>query len=219
MRNREFPTFAKYTGDLPTVEAHSRGGRGEFGHYSFGKGGGARVTWRLNLVAMATANALEMRAFLHSLRGSGGTFVMRMPAPRIAGGVSSGLQGYSDGTLHSDGTPFSDTVDSSVMQVSAGTSSGVVASGASSVTVSGFTPVAGAWMTLATANGPQLVRVSSVSGSTAEFRPALRAAVASGAQIHHGPVTAAFRVIGNVPAVPLILTRSREFALDCEEAY
>lgn len=219
MRNREWPYFAKWTGGLPTVEAHSRGAIGAGGHYSYGIAGGARVVWQINVVPMVTSDALKFRAFLHSLRGAAGTFRITMPAPRVAGGAASGKQGYSDTTLHSDGTPFSDNVDSGVTQISTGTVSGGAASGATSFTVSGFTAIQGAWMTVATASGQQLVRVSSVSGSTVTVRPALRATVAVGAVLHHGPVTAAFRLIGNPPAVPLIVLRSKGLTLDCEEAY
>jgi hypothetical protein len=219
MRNQPWPEFAKWSGQLPTVEAHSRGGRGAFGHYSHGIAGGARVTWSLNIVPMVTSDALRFRAFLHSLRGSGGTFRIRMPAPRVAGGVVSGLQGYSDATLHSDGTPFSDTIDSGVAVETTGTTSGAASAGAQSMTVSGITAVVGSWLMVVTANGPQLLNVISVSGGTVGFRPALRAAVSSGATVNHGPVTAAFRVIGNVPAVPLIVLRSKGFSLECEEQY
>lgn len=218
MRKRSWPIAAKYTGELPAIEAHSRGGQGAFGHYSFGIGGGARVVWTLNIVPMNTSDALKFRAFLHSLRGSGGTFVITMPAPAVAGGAVSAPTGYSDTTLHSDGTPFSDYIDTSVMTVSEGTVA-AAASGATSLVVTGFTPVAGAWMTVTTAAGLQLVRVSSVSGSTATIRPALRAAVSASAAVRHGPVDGTFRLIGNAPAVPLIVTRSKGFSLECEEAY
>jgi hypothetical protein len=218
MRNRTWPITAKYTGELPIIEAHSRGGQGAGGHYNFGIGGGARVTWSLNIVPMNTGDALKFRAFLHSLRGSGGTFGITMPAPSVAGGAVSGLQGYSDTTLHSDGTPFSDTIDTSVMQLSEGTVA-AASTGATALVITGFTAVAGAWMTITTAAGLQLVRVTSVSGSTATVRPALRAAVSASAAVRHGPVTGIFRLIGNPPAVPLIVTRSKGLTLECEEAY
>lgn len=218
MRNRAWPDFAKWAGDLPTVEAHSRGGRGAFGHHAFGVGGGARVTWSINVVPMTTENALRFRAFLHSLRGSAGTFRIAMPAPNVSGSIGV-PEGYSDDTLHSDDTPFSDSTDSTLMQLTAGATSATASAGATSMSVTGVTPIVGAWMTVATANGPQLVRVTSFSAPTVGIRPALRAAVASGAVVHHGPVTATMRVIGNVPAVPLIVLRSKGFSLDCEEAY
>lgn len=209
MRNREWPAFAKWTGELPTVEAHSRGGAGAFGHYSFGVGGGARVTWSINVVPMIASDALKFRAFLHSLRGGAGTFTIAMPVQNVA----ASKQGYSDGTLHSDGTPFSDAV------AFTGTAGGAASAGANSISVSGFTATQGSWMAVETANGSQLVRVVSVSGGTVGVRPALRAAVSSGATIMQGPVTGTFRLIGNPPAVPLIVLRSKGITVDCEEAY
>lgn len=187
MRNRSWPITAKYTGELPVIEAHSRGGQGSFGHYSFGIGGGARVVWTLNIVPMNTSDAVKFRAFLHSLRGSGGSFDITMPT--ISGGA------LQTGTV------------------------AAAASGATSLVVTGFTPVAGAWMTVTTAGGSQLVRVTGVSGPTATIRPALRSAAAASAAVAQGPVTGTFRLIGNAPAIPLIVTRSKGFTLECEEAY
>ena len=219
MRNVYWPAAAKWTGSLPTIEAHSRGGYGTFGHYAYGIGGGARVTWSIDVVPMCTSDALKFRAFLHSLRGPAGSFLMRMPTPRLASADTLGPLGYSDDTLHSDDTPFSDDVADWAAVEQVGTANVAAAAGATSLTVIEFTAEVGAWMTVVTAAGTQLVRVVSEAGGAVGIRPALRAAVASGAAVTHGPVYAAFRLIGNAPAVPLILQRSQGFTIDCEEVY
>lgn len=210
MRSVSFPTFAKWRGGLPSVEAHSRGGAGLFGHEAYELAGGARVVWSFEVVSMKTSDALKFRAFLHSLRGSSGSFTIGLPPANRSFTVSA----YSDDTLHSDDTPYADGGAAYY-----GTTSASASSGANSMTVTGFTPTPGEWMQVVTASGNQTVHVSGVSGSTVTFRPAIRAAVASGAAVVFGAPPITMRLIGATPVLSLVNGYSKPLTLDCEEFY
>lgn len=212
MRDVAFPAFAKWRGGLPSVEAHSRGGAGLFGHEAYELAGGARVVWSFEVVPMNTSDALKFRAFLHLLRGTGGSFTINTPLANRS--ATRTVMGYSDDTLHSDDTPYSDSG-----AVSYGTASGSASAGATSLTVTGFTPTPGEWMQVETATGNQTVHVATVSGSTVTFRPALRAAVASGAFISFGGAPITMRIVGATPVVSLVNGYSKPLTLDCEEFY
>jgi hypothetical protein len=80
MQNRTWPSFAKFVDGTPSIEAHSRGGEGISGHYAFARGTGAKWRWRFTVIPLATIQALQLRALLHSLRGPSGSVVMPMPS-------------------------------------------------------------------------------------------------------------------------------------------
>lgn len=208
MRNRNFPTFAKIRSGEPTVEAHSRGDQGAGGHYAFAIGGGARVVWNMSIAAMCTPDALEFRAFLHSLRGTGGTFGLKVPGSPVTSGTvgAQSLIVYTDGTTHTDGQPYSDSVVS-----------GAALKGSDSVTVTA--PLASLKAGEFALIGSQLVRVVSVSGNNIFIRPRLRADAPAGTAVSFGAVVGTFRLSKSAPPVPLVVGRSLELTLEIEEAY
>jgi hypothetical protein len=219
MHNRPFPAFARIRAGEPDVEAHSRGGTGAGGHYAFGLGGGARLVWQAVIAPMCTADALEFRAFLHSLRGPSGSVAMVMPT-RLATTVGA-LADYTDGTDHTDGTVYDDNVTNAPGLVIGSVTAAAPAGTKSVGTNAGFAPslTVGEFIAIATVAGLQVVRVTAVSALFVAFRPRLRAATVAGAVVHGGPVTGRFRLVGNPPVVPLQNLRSGELTLDLEEVY
>lgn len=248
MTDAAWPTVIKIVSGIPEVEAHYRGSAGAGGHYSFERSPGAAWRWRLTAAPMVIADALAVRAFLHSLRGAYGAIAVPLPARTTEAGAVDGaaatLASYTDGTDYSDSV-YSDYV--AVTGVVTGVTPGVVAANydddtdfdddtaylddlveiaaeadAATITVSGFSVGVirvGGFMTVQTALGAQLVRVVSVAANTIGIRPRLRSAAASGAAVAYGRVIGRFRLTGNPPRIPLILGRSRPFDIELEEVY
>jgi hypothetical protein len=217
MQYRQIPEVVRRSAGAPTIEAHSRGNVGSGGHYNFATAGGARVTWSMQIVPMCNADALRVRAWLHSLRGPSGGAWLTMPTQRRPAGA---VGYYSDDAPHSDGSGFADSAsDGSTV---ADRINGSAAAGATSLNLldgGAASFLVGDWMAVDTTTGRQIVRISGVSGVTVSFRPALRASALAFAAVRTGAIGAQFRLVGNPPAVPLINGRSREFTLDLEEAY
>lgn len=214
MRLVSLPGVARFKSWALAVTAHSRGALGVGGHYAFERGPGARVTGEFEFTALKTADALRMRAWLHSLRGRSGTFYAPAPNRYIVENPcgSSITTMFSDCTMFSDGTTFTDFFDGTEAQ----TTSGSAAAGASSISLTSVgSGQVGDWMLV----GSQLVRIVSISGGTVGIRPRLRSAVSSSATVHIGPAVALFRILDDAPIVPLIPGRSREFTVPVEEAY
>lgn len=109
MKNRYWPRTAKIRNWGMTVTAHNRGAANSGGHYAFARGSGARWMGSLEVVPSRPADGQAFRAFLHSLRGRGGTFFLRLPAthaPRIVSGTNP--LGHDD-TRFTDDFIFADT--------------------------------------------------------------------------------------------------------------
>lgn len=194
MQNQTAPAALKITNWTPTLAAHTRGGPGDNATLG-GRQAGAGTRWLLNIdvAPLRVADALAVRAWLHSLRGRAGTCVLTVPGD---------LAGAGDGT---------------------GTLTSGVAIGDTTLTVTGATAgalIAGNLMHIATATAGtgQLLRIVSVAGSTVTFRPALRAAYLATESLTFGAVAARWRVV-DTPAIPLRNGRSAGFSIELEEAY
>lgn len=215
MRDRTWPTAAKLQSWSLTITAHSRGGAGLGGHYRFERGPGARWQGSFTVVPMCTADALEFRAFLHSLRGRSGSFGIDVPSRADAGtdpchGRTAGKTQYSDCTDYTDGTSYTDLwILSDALAVAASAGDDTLELDSAAGLQAGDTIVAGG----------QLFRIVSVSGDTLTVRPRVRADISDGAAVARRPINATFRILTDAPIVPLIPGRSRETALEIEEFY
>lgn len=172
-----------------TVGQQSIGGAGRGGHYYFVRGAGARWVADIDVPPMCSADALAFQAFLHGLRGHK-PFDFRVPGA---------VQATSPATATSAGSGSTSIALTSI-------------SDASRV-------VAGEWMHVGALGSGQLVQIVSVSGATCVVRPRLRTAFSVGTTVTIGNVQARFRLLGDVPRVPLILGRSREVRISIEEVY
>lgn len=228
MTVRDWPSVAKVSEWSARVLAHTRGGVGLSGDYAFARGSGASWVASLSVPAMCTRDGLRFRAFLHSLRGRAGVFRVDLPAsvqptatPQTCPGIGAATV-HTDCTTYSDGATYTDA-HTGAAATAYGSLSASVAAGATSATVSGVPAgylAAGALVVFgADPATMQLVRVTSVSGSTISFVPRLRAAYPAGTAISAGRVTAAFRLAGVAPPVPLVGGRSEAMTVDIEEAY
>jgi hypothetical protein len=194
MQNQAAPAALKITNWTPTLAAHTRGGPGDNAALG-GRQEGAGTRWLLNIdiAPLRIADALAVRAWLHSLRGRAGTCVLTVPGD---------LAGAGNGT---------------------GTLTGNVAAGDTSLTVTGATAgalIVGNLMHIADASAGegQLLRIVTVAGSSVTFRPALRSAYLATETLTFGAVAARWRIV-DVPAIPLRNSRSVGFSIDLEEAY
>lgn len=190
MRNLTLPAAFKSVSWSVSVAGHTRGAPTREGAGVYARGSGARIVGQFVAAPMATAEALAVRAFFHRLRGRAGTFFAPIP-----------------GTGTITGTATVDTT---------------AAAGASSVVltgVSGLTIAPGMWAVIGdlTAGG-QMVRVVSVSGSTIDVRPRLRAAQASTTAVTFGRVSGLFRLSDRVPMISMRNGRSAGFTVEFEEA-
>jgi hypothetical protein len=218
MRLREWPTKAKVRTWTLAIAAHSRGDTGAGGHYSFERGPGAQWRGQLEIPPMCSADAVEFRAFLHSLRGRSGSFYLPTPSRNVAGADpctnrTTGRTQFSDCTRFTDGKQFDDTWTGGVIS---GTLTAAVAADAASFAVSSATGLqVGDFLLL----NNQLHRIVGISGTTVSVRPRVRTAVANGAAWQVGPVTALFRLMTEAPIVPLVPGRSTAVQIDVEEYY
>lgn len=205
----DWPVFAKITDWELSILAHTRGMGTAEGAGKFARGQGAYWAGRLDVAPMGPVNGLKFRAFLHKLRGRTVPFNLRIPGARQTSVLA---YSYTDSTDFDDGTKYSDVGGGSS---GFGATTGSLAVGASSVTLTGVTgtPVVGDYATI----GAQLVRIVAVSGSTIEFRPRLRQAAVSGVLVVFGSVTAAFRLSGTVPFVPFASGYAGAVQVEIEE--
>lgn len=105
-----------------------------------------------------------------------------------------------------------------------GLTSGALAAGASSATLTGIGGTEnfkrGTWAVIGSVTaGGQLVRITSVSGSTMEFRPHLRAAIGAGTTALWGPVQGLFRLSEQTPIVSIRPEGCPGLVLEIEEFY
>lgn len=223
MRGLVFPRFAKITSGEPVIEAHSRGHKGDGGHYAFGVGGGARLVWNMTVAPMCTVDALKFRAFLHGLRGPGGTFALALPGATLP---DEWLNTYTDGTYFTDGTRYRHAAP---IDLPPADTTALIAEPANSnqLLVGDATLAAGTWIAVL-GTDVQIVRVwsaapgttrSATTGNNIGVRPRIRAAVTAGTGIAVLQAYGYFRLRGNPPAVPLINGRSLPVVLDLEEVY
>lgn len=190
-----WPSTAKLSDWRITIDAHSVGSVGRGGDYSFEKSTGARWVGSVEVAPMVSSNALTFRAFLHSLRGPTTAFAFTLPGAVRATGPTTALVATS--------------------ALSAGATSMIIGTIADATRV-----LAGEWLYVGTYPNGQLVQIVSVTGGTTlAFRPALRAGYSVGAAVSIGNVTAAFRLRGQTPRVPLISGQSRSVRVEIEEAY
>lgn len=187
MRNLTWPSAAKITDWQLSVEAHTRGAPTREGVGTYARGSGARWVGSVSVAPMTLDDAATFRAFLHRLRGRGGSFLMY--APQIGTGAGSGT---TTGAAAADAETFTLT----------------------SLTNSGYL-VDGCWLSV-TSTG-QLLRAYDVTGSTVKFRPRLREALSGGASIAFGYVQGIFRLTEQTPAVPFLQAHCPGVVLDIEE--
>lgn len=210
MRNLSIPDFVRFTSKTVGIEAHTRGltEPGAAPVLSVGRGG--RWVASFTTAAMTAADAFAFRAWLHRLRGQAGSFLLA-----ISEAVTGGPAVYTDATQFSDGTTFTDFLDTSFAIPA-------VAAGATSVT-SPTAVAVGSIVEIYDGTSSQVVRVVSTSGTaptiTIGVRPPLRAAMSSPALRPTG-VSIPLRLVGEAPSVPIVPGgRSVPVTLDCEEAY
>lgn len=190
-----WPSTAKLSDWRITIDAHSIGGAGRGGDYAFEKGAGARWVASVDVAPMVSNDAMTFRAFLHSLRGPTTAFAFALP-----------------GAVRAT-SPATAVVDTSA--VAAGATSMIIGAISDAARV-----IAGEWVYVGTYPSGQLLQIVSVTGGTTlAFRPALRAGYSIGAAVTIGNVTAAFRLRGQTPRVPLIPGQSRTMKVELEEAY
>lgn len=197
--------------------AHSRGHTGTHGHDSYARGPGARVTGTVTIAPMCLADALQVRGFLHSLRGGYGSFYFLLPIT-TPDPTQSITKSYTDNTDFSDTTQYADVASTSSV------TSQIAASAADTDTLqmmgAGNLLVPGNWIAVGdiTSTG-QIVQIVSVSGTTVTVRPRLRNAQSSLTTASYGRVYGLFRLAGDVPYVPIIPGRSTSFQVPLEEMY
>ena len=219
MRDQSWPAFARFRSWALSVAAHSRGMMGRAGGFQFERGPGAMWRGRVEVAPMNSADAIEFRAFLHSLRGRSGSFGLPVPgndaapASNIVGEYDTcnlvrdgGKARFSDCTEFSDGTSFSDTWLPSTGATAAGDTINLVSSPVFAV---------GDLLTI----GEQLVRVTAVNATSIGVRPRMRDDVAPGTAVTRGNIAPQFRLSSDAPIVPLVPGRSREIELAVEEFY
>lgn len=213
MQNVEWPSAAKVAGFSLAIEAHSIGGANRGGHSFFGRGPGARWRGSFDVVQMPTETALQFRAFLHSLRGKGGTFLFALPSSGI-GRKSM----FSDGTEFTDSTAFSDIWVGGF----SGELTADAAKGDDSIIVDSMSAsiaVVGGYITLDDPSTGQLLRVVAIDGATLKVRPRLRKAFLSGTAVAVGRPVGKFRLDQDVPAVPLNGQYSSALTVQVIEAF
>jgi hypothetical protein len=201
MRLQAWPSAAKIVSQQFAIEAHSRGAVLPSGIEGFERAPGARFTGQISVAPLSLANAFAFRAFLHSLRGRGGSFLLPLgswlEATRTGGAAETS-------TLAAAGSAGSETL---------------------SITLSsGVTLAAGRMIYVGNpATTGQLFRVIDATvGATivVTVRPRVRITLASGATVRWANTTAPVRLTGSTPAVPITIgQRSMPVSLDIEEAY
>jgi hypothetical protein len=149
---------------------------------------GARFSYSFEIPSMLTTDALEVRAWLHALRGASNVALLKTP-PSASGGAT---------------TASAANVGDTVITVASAAAAAV-----------GNTFVVGD--TSSAANFVQICRVVAVVGSAVTFEPRLRSNIADATLITFGEAWARFRLDGDTPAVPLVPQRSEPFGLAFEE--
>lgn len=187
MRDLSWPSIGKIQDWTLAVEAHSRGMPTPGGVGTYARGSGARFVGSVDVAPMTLSDAATFRAFLHRLRGRGGSFSMYVPIRTT--------------TVGSGTTTAAAAADASSFTLTGLTNSEIL--------------VAGVFMSVE--NTGQLLRAYAVSGATVSFRPRLRAALAAGAVINFGYVQGTFRLAEQAPIVPLLQSHCPGFSLDIEE--
>lgn len=195
MQDVEAPAALRYNGWQLAIHGHTRAAGAAS---RIGAGRGASWRLRLDVVPMRTADALQVRAWLHALRGRSGSAIITLP----------GQAQMAAGPYPEDATA---TLASSA------------SANATAVTLAGLSPagtvVPGVLLRIGSAPTGQLVRATSVAGAVVTFQPALRAARAAGTAVAVGRVAARWRLAGETPAVPLVRSRSLPFSIEFEEAW
>lgn len=190
MQNVFWPPAAKISTYSLNVRAHNAGGAGRGGHYAFTRQPGEQWVGSVTVPEMVTTDALVFRAFLHSLRGKGGSFLMPIPGRALP----------FSGTIAADAAVDAESIT------------------ASSAFAAAVNP--GDWVALGDVQSSgQLLRITSKSGTTLDVRPRIRNAIASGTAIVGGTVYGRFRLDQDTPPLPLRLGRSSEITIQIAEAY
>lgn len=229
MRLQTWPTSAKIVEREIGIEAHSRGVDQPGGASNHAIGTGARWVGGITVAAMVAATALSFRAFLHSLRGRSGSFML--PADSYLSATTSnpltstgGLAEYTDDYRFSDGTAYSDIFAPTFAPLA--TAAAVGATVLEVNKIAGVTLVAGQWLYVEDPTGAtQLFRATAFStGSTTwtiTVRPRVRAALIAGSSVEFASITAPFRLASDdTPAVPIVAGgRSLPVQIEIEEAY
>lgn len=210
MQNVPWPTAAHFTLNTLDQMAHSRGGASAGGDYSFERGPGARWQGALEVPPMANTDAFAFRAFLHSLRGRAGTFLLPIPRPLVAPvetDLGAGV-GFDDSLGFDDDLGFSDDWDAVRRPVFYSVTDSAVAADAETFVSAGLVAsalcVVGAFVTLGNiATTGQLLRITAISGNNVTVRPRIRSAYSASTELAVGRVTGKFRLDKPTPPVPL----------------
>lgn len=209
MRLVQWPSWASWRTRGFRIRSHSRGMQSEAsgeGSWTDELGG----HWLLHVAIRGRhrAHSVDLRAFLHALRGrSGSTRVPVRAAPLMpttvcSVGVTGGKTVFTDCTRFTDGTRFADTRGADPETVSSSAGSAVAQGGA---TVTCVQPAGAASLTVGTLMrlGPidgdnQLCDVVAVSYSgavvTLTFQPPARRAYAIGTEMTFGLIEGVFRL-------------------------
>jgi hypothetical protein len=240
MQNVIAPDSLKSSQVSLSVLAHSIGGAGAGGDYAFKTGAGPYWQGKISVVSMNVDDACDVRGFIHSLRGGNGCFLMRVPSYHIETPVEEfylewGGEGILWGGVNIQwaftnvvipdpddvpaaipgGFTFQTTLSSSVdaNNVCLTLSDALFAD-----LVAGIGPGVRLWIGNDLDSG-QLVDVVAVEDGHIEFRPHLRSAYAAGTLVSVGAVYGRFRLMGDVPAVPMNGQHSLPFDITFCEYY
>lgn len=190
MRDRAWPTFARPRHWHLAVVAHSRGRPGA-AHSPFERAPGARWAGTVSLPPLALDEALNLRGFLHLLRGRAGTFFLPLPEPDTASGTLGAA-------------------------VSAGADTLTLAGFTAAFAAAGRWLLVG---TYPAAQLLQIVTSAPAGANfTLTVRPRLRAAYASGTAASIGRVSGLFRLARGTPPLPLRVSHADPLDIDIEEA-
>lgn len=177
-----------------SIEAHSRGAEQPGGGQLYAIGGGARWTGDVTVNPMLAADAFKFRAFLHSLRGKSGSFMLPVDPGAALDSVLTATAAAGDDELTAEKPAgYTPVVGGWI-----------------------FVGTAGA--------GGQLFRIVAIADAgddyTITVRPRARAAFAVDDAVRWRGVTAPFRLVGATPEVAIIRGGySTPLQLDIEEAY
>lgn len=209
-----------------SVLAHSVGGLGSGGDYAYAYGGGPYFTGKITVPALKADDYYDVRGFIHSLRGSNGSFLLATPSTPVpvSAAVGFGLLQWGGVQLQWGGVDLAWSMAITNNAIGGQYLSSLAAAAPRYATCITLAPnpsnlEVGTMLWIGPLHtGGQLVEVVAV-GSQIEFRPWLRSAYALGTSVSIGSVRGKFRLTGDVPAIPFNGQYSTSFEIDFCEYY
>lgn len=244
MQNVIVPGALKKSQVSLSVLPHSIGGEGAGGDYAFKLGGGPYWQGKITVPSMGADDAYDVRGFFHSLRGANGSFLLQVPSFPIAASsvdltLFYGLQWGGTALLWGGevltwGLPEIAIPDPDVMPGSIppgfaaqtvltdDVRANAICAKIDAVINPGVVGAIGPGVRLWIGNdldSGQLVDVVAADGAQIEFRPQLRRAYSANTFVCVGSVYARFRLVGDVPYVPVNGQHSLPFEVSFCEYY